>query len=118
MLMALAQVPHNLIELQPRQLHVVHRHDLIARLQPRFGGRRSRQRLQNDHAPRQHRHHRSEAFALGILHLLELLVLIGIEEDGMRVQRAQHSGNRALINGLLRVHRVRRLCLHDGNQLR
>ena len=118
MLVALSQISDHLIELQPCQLHAVHGHDLVARLQPGFGRRGSRHGLQHNHASRQDGNNGPETLALGILHLLELLVLVRIEEDGMRIQRAQHSRNRALVHGLLSIHRVRRLRLHDGNHVR
>ncbi len=117
MLAGFAEKPDNLIELQARQHDLIHRHNFIARLQPRLRGRRSRHGLQNDHAPGQHGDDGAESLALGILHLLELLVLIGIEEDGMRIQGAQHARNRALIDRLLRVHRIGGFGLDNGKQV-
>ena len=65
--------------------------------EPGFCRRRSLHRLQHDHAARQHADDGSEALALALLHLLQLLKLAGIEENRMRIERAQHAGNRALI---------------------
>ena len=119
MLMALAQEPHDLIELQPRQRHIVHRHDLIARLQPGFGRRRSRQRLQNDDAPGQHRHDGAEALALGILHLLELLVLVRDRRRWSADPAVRSmSGNRALDRWPAGVFTGSAACVfHDGEHV-
>ena len=65
MLAGFAEKSDDLLELQPRQRDIVHRHDLIAGLQSGFGGRRSGQRLENDHAPGQNGYHRAESLALG-----------------------------------------------------
>ncbi len=54
--------------------------------------------LQHDHAARQQTDDGAESLALARLHLLELFKLIRIEEHRMRIERAQHPGNRALID--------------------
>ena len=57
------------------------------------------QRLQHDDASGQHRDHAAEALLRRGLHLLELLELAGVEEDGVRIEPAQQAGDRALVEG-------------------
>ena len=92
---------HQLFEFQARQLVSIDRENLIAGGEARLRRRRSLHGLQNDHAAGQHADDASEAFALALLHLLELLKLAGIEENRMRVERFEHARNRALIKGLI-----------------
>ena len=99
-LFRLGQQPDDLIRIKAVEPVIIHRKDLVARRHSGLLGGRVGQSLEHHHAPRQNRNHRAESLLGGGLHLLELLELAGIEEDGVRVQMAQQSGNRALVKGL------------------
>ena len=85
-----------------RSMSPVDGQNFVARRQSSLGRRSAGQRLQHDHAPGQHRYHAAEALAAWTSPmLLELLELPGVEEDGMRIERAQKPGDGALVEGLL-----------------
>ena len=91
--------------------------NLIARRKPGFRRRRSRHSLQDDHAAWQHADDGPEAFVLAVLHLLQLLELARIEKDRVRIKRAQHARNRALIERRSASHRIGRLLIHGDEYI-
>ena len=92
----------------------VDRQNFVARRESRLLRWRARQRLKHDHAPGQNRHHAAESLGGGGLHALELLELLGIEEDRMRIQLAQHRGDGAGVHGLFGIDGVGRILRGDG----
>ena len=98
---------------QPRQRDIVDGQDLIAGAQSGFRGRRAFHGLQNGHPPGDDADDGAEAFGLALLHLLELLELIGIEKDRVRIERAQHAGDGALIEGLVGRDGIGRLLVQN-----
>src|SRR5207249_1640403 len=68
---------------------------------------------QHDHPSGQKGDHAAETLLSGLLHLLDLVELAGIEEDGVRVEAAQEAGDGALEKGLFRRDRVGGVLLHD-----
>ena len=93
-----AEYLRELLDIQIADRDGVDADNLVAGGQAGLRGGRAFERLQHDHAARQQADDGAESFALARLHLLELLELIGIEEHRMRIEGAQHAGNRALVN--------------------
>ena len=85
----------------------VHRRDDVAAAQIGIPGGRAGERL-HDHHPVAgiHADHHADAEILGALPALHLAVFGGIDEIGVRVERAQHARNGALVEGLFRRDRV------------
>ena len=48
----------------------------------------------------------AHAVVLAALVFAHQRVGLGIEEIGVRIERVQHAGNRAVVDGLVRVHRL------------
>ena len=57
-------------------------------------------------------HHHSDAVVVAALIFAELGEFLGIEEIRVRIQRVQHSRNRAVVNGLVRFYLIREILLH------
>ena len=53
----------------------------------------------------------------GCLHLLELIELARIEEDGVWIEAAQQAGDGALVEGFLRGDRIGCFAFDDGERV-
>ncbi len=101
----------DLIHFEPADDVTIDGDDIVARRKSGFRRRRPGQGLQNDDASRQQRNDAAEAFLRGGSMLLDLLELAGVEEDGMRIERAQQARDGALVKGLFGGDRVGRVVL-------
>jgi hypothetical protein len=116
----LAGVPEqsdDLFEIERRERVAVDRDDLVAGRQARPGRGGSGERLQHDHAAGQDRDDAPEPLTCRALQFLELVELLRVEEDGMRVQTAQQARDRAFEDGLVAVHGFGRRALHPGEDV-
>ena len=101
-------------ELQPPERNAVDGHDFVIPPRvPLWRRGRSRQRLQNRDLPGVDADDGAESLGLAPLHLLELLELIGVEKNRVRIKRAQHAGDRALIKGLIGRDGIGRLLVQN-----
>src|ERR1019366_3284681 len=80
----------------------VHRDDHVAAAQVGAPCRRTGEGLHGDHLGAVHANQHADAEILRALLALHVLVFGGVEEVGMRIERAQHARNRALVDRLLR----------------
>jgi hypothetical protein len=103
-----------LIEIEPVDGVSVDGDNLVARRETGLGGWSAGQRLEHNHPPGQQRNHAAKALLRGRFHPLELLELPRIEENGVRIEPAQESGDGSLVEGLFGGDRIGGVLLHDG----
>lgn len=87
--------------------------DIVARSQPGLLRRSPRGGLENDHAAREQRYNAAETLLRGCFHLLDLIELAGVEEDGVGVERAQQAGDGALVKDLFGRYGIGGVLLHQ-----
>ncbi len=104
--LALAGVAEQFDELIHAELgegDVVDADNLIAGREAGLLGGRAGRGLEDDDAAGQDADDGAEALRQAAFHLLELLELVAIEEDGVRIEHAQHAGDGAGIEGAIGV---------------
>src|SRR6266850_6017661 len=96
----------------------VNRNDYVARTYTGAIGRGPHEGRDHDDliVSRSHRH--AHAVVLSALLFAQQGVRLGIEKVGVRIEHAQHAGNGPVVDGLLRVHRLGIVLLHQLVNLR
>ena len=85
---------------------IVHLHDDVARPQARAIGGRTGERRDHDGLAVERPHLHADAEVVALLVFAQELVIAGIEEIGVRVERAQHARDGALVDGFIGIHLV------------
>ena len=94
---------------------VVYRNQNVARANSRLIRRRTRERgLDGGLAVGLRAHLHADAVVVALLLFAHQLVFARIEEVGVRVERAQHARNRALVDGLIGADFVGKVGFHQG----
>ena len=103
---------------RPSQDFAVHFLDDVARTNAGLIRRRADERRQNHGLVLALLHGHAHAVVFSLLFFLEEGVLLGVEEIGVRIQHAQHAGDRAVVDHLVGIHRLGVIALHDGQHVR
>src|SRR6185437_398524 len=111
-----AQHVGNLGRIEADGVLAVHRYDVVAAAEVRFISGRADKRPHGSHfvAVRVNLH--ADAAIRRALLALHLAILCRVHEVGVRIERAQHARNCALVERLFRVHRIGEILLHDGKR--